>query len=155
MLKYCRDKWDGNKDKLEEAIRKDTSLNSCDYSYLVSLVVKHILNPIVSNEEDDDFDAEEITTIDNGDYQGTQLFMIPRNTYQPSASDYLLTFIYYGSCSGCDTLQAIQSWCDDDKVPTEEQVKDFMTLCRNLVCNITKPFNVGWREDEKFTEIAE
>ena len=102
-----------------------------------------------------DFDAEEITTIDNGDYQGTQLFMIPRNTYQPSAGDYLLTFTYYGSCSGCDTLQAIQSWRDDDKVPTEEQVKDFMTLCRDLVCNITKPFNEGWREDEKFTEIAE
>lgn len=152
MLKYCRDKWYENKDKLEAAIMRDTTLNSCEYSYLVRLIVKYILNPSTENDWAK-FDADAITVIDNGDYQGTVLFMIPRKTYQPSESDYLLTYSYYGSCSGCDTLMSIQDW--EDRPPTETQVKDYMTLCKDLVCNIVKPFNSGWREDEKFIAIAE
>ena len=151
MLKYCKDKWYENKDKLEEAIRNDEGLNDCNYKRLVEMIVEYILNP--SNGDSDEFDKDAITVIDNGDYQGTQLFMIPRNTYQPSAEDYILTYTYYGSCSGCDTLQAIQCW-HEGKLD-EQQVKDFMTLCKDLVCNIIKPFNDGWREDDKFMEIAE
>lgn len=151
MLKYCRDKWYENKDKLEIAIRESEDLNSCNYDDLVRLVVEYILNP--SADSMDEFDKDAITIIDNGNYQGTLLFTIPRKTYQPSAEDYLITYTYYGSCSGCDTLQAIQHW-DDGKL-NDEQVKDFMSLCKDLVCNIVKPFNSGWREDEKFIAIAE
>ena len=151
MLKFCRDAWYENKDKLEAFIVKDAKLNSCDYTYLVELVVKYILNPSIKIDWEK-FDADKITVIDNGDYQGTLLFMIPRNTYQPGASDYLLTYSYYGSCSGCDTLMAIQNW--EDVVPTESQIKDYMALCKDLVCNIVKPYNYGWREDEDFLEIA-
>lgn len=90
------------------------------------------------------------------DYKGTQMFMIPKKTYQPNARDYLLTYTWYGSCSGCDTLQAIQnySW-EEDKLLNEQQVKDFMTLCKDLVCNIVKPYNEGWYRDEDFTEVTE
>lgn len=153
MLKYCRDKWYENKDKLEEAIRNSDDLNFCSYKTLVKMIVEYILNPSSDDNPIDEFNEDEITVIDNGDYQGTQLFMIPRKTYQPSAGDYLLTYTYYGSCSGCDTLQGIQDWSDEKL--TDQQVKDFMILCKDLVCNIIKPFNDGWREDEKFTEIAE
>lgn len=148
MLKFCRDAWYKNKDKLEAAIKTDTNLNSCEYSYLVKLIVNYILN--LSTEEE--FDADAITIIDNGDYQGTVLFMIPRKTYQPNPNDYLLTYCYYGSCSGCDSLQSIQDY--EYGVPTEKQVKDYMILCKDLVCNIVKPYNYGWQE-ENFTEIAE
>lgn len=152
MLKFCKDKWYENKDKLEAAIMIDTKLNHCDYRYLVELIVKYILNPSIKDNYNK-FDTDAITVIDNGDYQGTVLFVIPRKTYQPSASDYLLTYSWYGSCSGCDTLLAIQ-YCNDN-VPTERQVKDYMALCKDLVCNIVKPYNLDWRADEDFVEIAQ
>jgi hypothetical protein len=151
MLKYCRDKWDKNKEKLETALREAENLNYCSYETLVEMVVEHILNPEAGY--DDTYDKENITVIDNGDYQGTQLFMIPTKTYQPDESKYLLTFVSYGSCSGCDTLQSIQDW-KEGKL-TDSQVKDFMILCKDLVCNIIKPYNSGWRRDEKYEEIAE
>lgn len=152
MLKFCKDAWYKNKDKLEAVIMMDTKLNHCDYSYLVELIVEYILNPSIETDYEK-FDTDAITVIDNGDYQGTLLFMIPRKTYQPSEYDYLLTYANYGSCSGCDTLLSIQDW--GDKLPTENQIKDYMTLCKDLVCNIVKPYNCGWREDEEFVEIAE
>lgn len=73
-----------------------------------------------------------MTVIDNGDYQGTQIFLIPMETYQPSVEDYVYTNTYYGSCSGCDTLQAIQSY-DYNELPNEEQIKDYMTLALHLL----------------------
>lgn len=151
MLKYCRDKWNENKDKLEEALREANNLNSCDYKDLVALVVEHILNP--GECDYDIYDPKNITVIDNGDYQGTQLFMIPMDTYQPSEYEYLLTCVGYGSCSGCDTLQSIQEW--DDKKLTDSQIKDFMKLCKDLVCSIVKPYNGGWRNDDRFTEVVQ
>lgn len=153
MLKFCKDAWNENKDLLEDVIKRDKCINSCNYDYLVKLVIKYILNPSLGDEYGVKFDADHITIIDNGDYQGTLLFMIPREVYQPNAGDYLLTYADYGSCSGCDTLLAIQDW--GDKLPTEDQVKDYMTLCKDLVCNIVKPYNYGWREDKLFMEIAE
>ena len=129
----------------------DIELNNCEYDHLVKLVVKYILNPSIKVDWKK-FDADQITVIDNGDYQGTLLFMIPRNTYQPSEGDYLLTYSGYGSCSGCDTLKNIQCWRDG--LPNEDQIKDYMTLCKDLVCNIVKPYNYGWREEEEFIEIA-
>ena len=45
--------------------------------------------------------------------------------------DYVYTNTYYGSCSGCDTLQAISGY--DDGLPNEEQVKDYMQLALNLL----------------------
>ncbi len=152
MIKYCLQKWDKNRKKLEDVLREDTTLNSCNYGYLVKLVVENILND-ETNDYCDTWDSGNITTVDNGDYQGTLLFLIPTKTYQPSEYDYLMTYVGYGSCSGCDTLQAIQSW--DDVKPTKQQLKDYMTLCKDLVCNMIKPYNTGWREDERFEPVQE
>lgn len=129
MIKFCKNQWNANRERLEEALREDTQLNNCDYKYLLSLVVTHILNPgLVSFEQG--WSAENITVIDNGDYQGTLMFLIPKDCYQPSESEYLLTFIYYGSCYGCDTLMGIQG--SGDAKPTEQQLKDYMALCKDL-----------------------
>src|ERR1051326_7197 len=54
---------------------------------------------------------EKIHVIDDGDYQGTLLFVIPEDGYQPH--DYWYVKIGYGSCSGCDTLEAIRSSYDN------------------------------------------
>jgi hypothetical protein len=150
MIKFCKDQWNANRERLEEALRGDTQLNTCDYRYLLSLVVEHILNPGLPSSESR-WSARKITTIDDGDYQGTLMFLIPKDCYQPSESEYLLTFIDYGSCSGCDTLMGIQGL--DNVPPTEQQLKDYMVLCKALVENMVKPYNDGWRKDERYNTV--
>lgn len=59
---------------------------------------------------------ERIHQIDDGDYQGTLIFVIGAGGYQPSR--YWYVKVGYGSCSGCDTLQAIRGYEDD--APTKE-----------------------------------
>ena len=98
-------------------------------------------------------DLEKITEIDNGDYQGTLLFLIPFDTYQPFEYEYLMTFVGYGSCSGCDTLQSIQHGYHQKL--TEGQVNDFMTLCKDILTNTIRPYNCGWREQEVFNQAEE
>lgn len=152
MIKYCLDKWNRNNKRLEEAMRTNIHLNDCDYAYLVALVVNYVLND-ETNGYCDTWDSENITVIDNGDYQGTQLFLIPNKTYQPCEYEYLMTYVNYGSCSGCDTLLSIQGW-DCDVTPNEKQLKDYMTLCRDLVTRMIKPYNCGWREEDEFKEVV-
>lgn len=147
MLKYCLEKWNKNKDILEAKLRADTSLFNCDYAYLVKLVVEHVLN---NGKDDISWDLEHITEIDNGDYQGTLLFLIPEDSYQPSEYQYLMTYVGYGSCSCCDTLMSIQDDYDED----DKRIKAYMTLCKDILTNIVKPYNGGWREDERFTVVT-
>lgn len=143
MLKYCVEQWDKNKDILREALSKDATLNTCEYSYLVKMVVTHILNknPGVYGWE---FNTEDIVVIDHGEYQGSQLFVVHRDCYQPDPSEYLIAKQYYGSCSGCDTLLDIQDWRNE--VPSKEQLNDYMTLCKDIVCSFVHPFN-GYNND--------
>lgn len=147
MLKYCLRKWDENKKKLEEELLKDPLLNECEYKHIVEKVVEIILN---TNEEYL-WNTEGITEIDDGDYQGTLLFLIPRKTYQPLEYEYLMTYVGYGSCSGCDALQAIQDY--GESPISEDQLKDFMALCKDIITNMIKPYNCGWRNEEEFTEV--
>jgi hypothetical protein len=153
MLKYCLKQWNKNHKLLEEQIRKSAKVNTCEYSYLVELVVDFILNidGSVGTESLYRFDTWKIVQIDHGDYQGTLLFLIPLDTYQPSENEYLMTYAGYGSCSGCDTLMSIQDYTTDP--PTEQQVKYFMALCKDLVTNMIKPYNCGWRFDNEFDQV--
>lgn len=160
MLKYCLQKWNENKDKLEASLYKDKKIYECDYKYLVKLVVDIILNDGKSDEDyfrDYQWNSDKITEIDNGDYQGTLLFLIPLKTYQPSEYEYLMTYIGYGSCCGCDTLQHIQCiyWCDDDNEKLKEKaMKEYMALCKDILTNMIKPYNTGWRQDDLFEVVT-
>lgn len=153
MLKYCAKKWVKNKYKLEDAIRKDKNINSCSYKTLVELIVKYILNDEDNKWSSQTWDDTNITLIDDGDYQGTQLFLIPTKNYQPGPHDYLMTYADYGSCSVCDTLEGIQS-DHYGKKPTDEQVADYMTLCLHLVQRMVKPYkNIYHNHEDDFEEI--
>lgn len=154
MIKYCYEKWDKNKNVLEGTLRglPSDKLNDCDYDYLLKLTINCILNDGVMGYPR--WNTDRITTIDDGDYQGTFLFLIPEDTYQPSAHEYLMTYIYYGSCSGCDTLQHIQSrWYNDEPVP-EEAITEFMALCKDFIMNMIVPYNFGWRHDDKYDPVT-
>ena len=93
-----------------------------------------IVNHLVEAVTDDDYsrfnpDPERIHQIDDGDYQGTLVFVIGEKRYQPSR--YWVTYVGYGSCSGCDTLQAISKYPDDP--PTPEQANEYLTLALHLL----------------------
>lgn len=148
MIKYCLKKWNKNKSALLDALRQDKTLNECDYKHLVELVVQHILNGSIGLDDDCEWDSSKITEIDNGDYQGTLLYLIPSETYQPSEYEYLMTYVGYGSCSGCDTLQSIQGWGSESV-----RIPDFMKLCLDIVSSIVKPYNTGWRNTEPFEAV--
>ena len=73
-------------------------------------------------------DPDRIHEIDDGGYQGTLVYVIGEAGYTPSK--YVWTIVDYGSCSGCDTLQAIicDAWSDADK-----KVDEIMTLALHIV----------------------
>lgn len=145
MIKFAIQQWDKNKSELEKYYKSLETFNDLEYKDIVANLVR-----FVYVDDYYEYDSEEITEIDNGDYEGTVLWMIPRKTYQPDAEDYLLTYTGYGSCSGCDTLLSIQeSWTTN----REEQINDLMELSLHLVQNTIRPYNAGWRHDELFDAI--
>ena len=157
MIKYCIEKWDKNKDLLRSALNNNELLNHVlnkndddpleylEYKDLVKLTVMFILN------DENEWGEHKIKEIDDGDYQGTLLYLIPKDTYQPNSSEYLMTFVEYGSCSACDTLQTIQCYLDIRS--RNKSIDDLMNLCKDLICNMIKPYNTGWRHDERFSMI--
>lgn len=143
MNKFCVKKWDMNKDKLKEALMKCTDWDSLYYTDLIELCVKYILNP----GEERPYHTT-VECINYGDaYSGEMLFIIQKR--YGGVNDCLLSYAGYGSCPLCDTLESIYS----DNSSKEGIVKDLMYLCKDMVCNIVKPFNAGWCHDERFDTI--
>lgn len=127
--------WEKNKGKLEDYFR---TTKQDEYGYYEDLV-KLLFDIVISPSIEDNyywFDTKNILVIDDGNYQGTQVFVLHRDKYQPSVEDYVYTNAYYGSCSYCDTLLGIQDH-GYHELPDEQQVKDYMELCLHLLqrCN--------------------
>lgn len=156
MITFCVNQWDKNKDRLKSDIENNIKWYSqAEYADLVRKVVDFVFND--EDEYSTKYDSKNITEIDNGDYQGTLMYVIPEDSYQPSEDEYLMTYVGYGSCSGCDTLQSIQKWSyyeedneEERKEEVEQFTKDVLDLCLHIVQNTIKPYNHGWREDERF-----
>lgn len=120
-------RWDENKHLLKKYFSETKQEEYSSYKDIVKALFKYVIN----DDNRLNFNIEEITEVDNGKCQGTLLFLIHLDTYQPSSSDYLITNVYYGSCSGCDTLLGISGY--DEDIPTDEQVDEYMTLALHLV----------------------
>ena len=119
--------YQSNKDLLQKAFKNK---HPESYEEIVKLVIEAI-NP------DNDYnlpDKDRIVEIDQGDYQGTLVYIIPEVGYQPLT--YWAVLVGYGSCSGCDTLQAIRDYSDDK--PSDEQIKDYMMLALHIVQGLKK-----------------
>lgn len=153
MIKYALKKWSENKDALRNAIQQTEKDKRCtwDYEEIVKLVCRYIFNENVSREEPM-INVDGITMIDNGDYQGTLLFMLPFDAYQPAEYEYLMTYVGYGSCSGCDTLQSIQADDEDDETE-KEMVDSYLGICKDIVSNTIRPYNQGWRNNGMFEPV--
>lgn len=126
--------WGKNKGELEEYFRTTKQGEYSDYEDLVKLLFDIVINPSIKNSYKR-FDTENILVIDDGDYQGTLVFVLHRDHCQPSIEDYVYTNVCYGSCSYCDTLQGIHGY--EYGLPDEQQVEDYMELCLHLLqrCN--------------------
>jgi len=89
-------------------------------------IVKDVVGIVSDPDVYSDPDVDRIVKVDHGDYQGMLLFVIGGSGYQPHS--YWVTDVNYGSCSGCDTLQAIHDTTDPD-----EAAGDYVTLALHLV----------------------
>lgn len=97
-------------------------------------IVRAVVSTLSSEDGWRDPDPDRIHQIDDGEYQGTLVFVIAAQGYQPS--DYWYVRVGYGSCSGCDTLQAISSYSSEP--PTPEQAEDYWTLALHVVQGLKK-----------------
>lgn len=129
MIQKFVEAWDARKGEIETQFRAN---HPKDYAS----IVKAVVSILGEDGEYDRPDPDRITSIDHGDYQGTLLFIISASGYQPSA--FWFVKVSYGSCSGCDTLQAITEYSSEP--PTDEQVKDYMTLALHILQGI-KPMD--------------
>lgn len=128
MITELVKQWEENKHNLEDYFKTTKQDEYDSYSTIVKKIFELCIPEATTYSG---WALDKMTVIDDGHCQGTQIFIIPTNTYQPSVEDYVMTNTYYGSCSGCDTLQAISNY--DYDLPTEEQVKEYMTLALHLV----------------------
>jgi hypothetical protein len=119
--------WDAHKDEVEAEFKAAHPVgNSGIVEALVRMINRHV------DEYGETPDPERIHRVDDGDYQGTLVFLIAATGYQPYT--YWAVKVSYGSCSGCDTFEAIRSdgsWSDE--APNEGQVKDYMTLALHIL----------------------
>jgi hypothetical protein len=93
-------------------------------------IVRAVVEAISVDEYDRNSpDPERIHLIDDGDYQGSLVFVIAEKGYQPS--EYWAVIVSYGSCSGCDTLQGISDYSSEP--PTDDQARQYMQLAINVL----------------------
>jgi hypothetical protein len=125
IQRFC-DRFIEKKEELAKMIRED---EPSSYKNLFEMVCK------VLYDDDDPYmspNYQKVHRIDDGHYQGTLLFVVPADDYQPST--YWATKVGYGSCSACDTFQGIQDqrgW--DDEEVTDQQVEDYLRIALHLV----------------------
>lgn len=100
-----------------------------DYIDIVKVIIE-----AVHDDNHSSPDPEHIHEIDDGEYQGTLLFVIPADGYQPY--DYWCVKVSYGSCSGCDTLMAILEGDYGDTI--DEKVDSLFTLALHIVQGLKK-----------------
>lgn len=82
-----------------------------EYGYIHKMMLEYINKYFLIGDTWNTFpfNTEEVTRIDDGDYQGTLLYFWHMDHYQPEPQKYFWTFINYGSCSVCDTMLGIES----------------------------------------------
>ena len=121
MIKEFVERWEKNKAVLRERYRKERPDN-------YEAIVRNVVELLHDEDEYNSIDPKRIHVIDDGDYQGTLVFVIASSGYQPHK--YWYVRVYYGSCSGCDALESIREW--EDEI-SEEETNGYMTLSLHVV----------------------
>ena len=93
-------------------------------------ILEKTLEFMFPNKDYGDPDYSNIHIIDDGDYQGTLIFVIPEYGYQPYK--YWSVKVAYGSCSGCDTYRAYSTWGEDP----QESAPHMLTMAMHMIQSI-------------------
>jgi hypothetical protein len=137
VIKAFVERFDDARDKLRE-------LFSADHPGGYDQIVRTVVEALYHEDDCNSPDPERITVIDHGDYQGTRLFIIGARGYQPST--YWAVVVDYGSCSGCDTYEAINGYSREK--PTTEQAEQYLTLALHVVQRMRQIAGYGLAEAE-------
>ncbi|MFA6619305.1 MAG: hypothetical protein WCT23_09585 [Candidatus Neomarinimicrobiota bacterium] len=103
-----------------------------DYVDIVIHTIKAISDNVASGP-----DPENIIKMSHGIFHGTNLYIMPDKD-EHADTEFWYVCVLYGSCSGCDTLESIQSDGDYTDTPSEKQVDDYMTLALHIAQAIKK-----------------
>ena len=148
MIKFCLHRWDDNNKKLREVIANTPveTRQNWDYRDLVYLVATTVY----------EFELPDVRSIVYGgecSYKGTLVFLIPMDDSPFTEREWLMSYIVYGSCTVCDTLQSIQ--CDDGDPDSDIDAVDlYMNICRDIVSNTILPYDNGWRQDDLYDTVT-
>lgn len=132
MIKEIIDLWGQNKSKLKDYFEITPMIEYDDYEKLVKKVFNICFKDLGK------LDLENIIVLDSEGYQGDMVFII--KLLGEYDTNYLITHTYYGSCSGCDTLEGIIEY--KNGLPNAEQVNEFMMLSLHLVQKLKSLFNI-------------
>lgn len=119
-------KWYENKDALQNKLQAEvdsweySKWCACmeDYNEFANIVLNTILPVNVRHYSEPHFKNGYVIDIDN-DYQGNLCFVFVRN------KKLYMSTIYYGSCSGCDSLEHASY--------SRDPVKELMTLALHMI----------------------
>lgn len=128
MIKSFVEAWDKHKDELRQHFLECKVEDIDTYKKLVNILFEIVINPEQMDYEE--YDLNNICEIDDGNFQGTLIFIIHKDTYSPCLEEYVYTSVGYGSCSGCDTLLGIIRWNEE---VTEKMVDELMDLELHLL----------------------
>lgn len=123
MIKEFIAIWDEHKGEIQEKFEQGHPEN---YKAIIHAVVSMLHD---NSNKYDKPDPNRIHEIDDGDYQGTLVYVIGGSGYQPY--EYWYVKVSYGSCSGCDTLKSIRGY--ENGKPSKEQVQQYMTLALHII----------------------
>lgn len=124
-------RWENGKENLRNYLATHPIEGNCDsYEALVKVLISECLN---YTDDSVPLFSSDIECIDDGHYQGTQIFVLHYETYQPSATDYFIFDNYYGSCKGCDILLSIVGYGNLGVPPTIGMIAELMSLCLHMV----------------------
>lgn len=130
MLQKFVKRWDKNKEKLKTKIEKMVK-KGLVYSSYEEIVID--LFKIIINNTEEKYDVNNIDIIDNGNYSGSKIFILHESNYCPDVSEYIYTYVYYGSCSTCDTLKSIYWDYEQGEISENETVSELMTIALHLL----------------------
>lgn len=131
MIQEFVDRFMDRKPEIRERLRQfgKNDWRGIEYKDIVRIVVENITE---SNSYPPTPDPYRIHEIDDGDYQGTLLYVIADKDYQPDT--YWYVTVSYGSCCGCDTLMYATECNEDD----EQVLDDLMLLALHIVQGMKK-----------------
>ena len=154
MIKYCINRWNEKYDEFKKYLLRQNYhfLENCEYLDLLKTVFDKVLNG-----DNLHWKLEYITSPNNFDYSGEEVFLIPADAEKVGQT--LVTYVFYGSCAGCDVLMRAQDDLRELKYLgrplTEDAILPFIEICKDFIVNMRAPFNeeYTWRYCKDLEEV--